>query len=358
LKQTIEGVVQEGVSVQCACAVARVHRATYYRWQKPRVWVKEERTSHRKLSSKEEADVLAILHSERFVDKTPAAVFFTLLKEEKHLCSERTMYRILHKNKEVCERRHVRRRYAYTRPELLATRPNELWSWDITKMKSTIKGCMYNLYVVIDVFSRFVVGWLLADVESEELAKHLIETALRRYEVSPGQLTFHSDRGSVMTSHGVQQLLSDFGVVKTHSRPSVSNDNCYSEAQFKTMKYCPTYPERFESLKEAKAFTNDFMNAYNYEHYHSGIAMMTPYEVHGGFAEQRAAQRQQSYNQAYFAHPERFVKGASVAKLPPSEVWINKPIVAVGKEGAGEQTRSLAHDAPSVSTASQYHIAA
>ena len=239
----------------------------------------------RALTEVERDGVLEALHSQRFVDQAPSEVYATLLDEEIYLCSIRTMYRILEVSKEVRERRNQAMHVQYVKPELLATRPNELWSWDITKLKGPAKWSYFHLYVIIDVFSRYVVGWMVADRESSELAKRLITETIRKQEADPTRLTIHADRGSSMKSKCVALLLSDLGVTKSHSRPHVSNDNPFSESQFKTMKYRPEFPNRFGSIEDARAFCVNFFRWYNIEHHHSGIALMTPETVHYGLAE-------------------------------------------------------------------------
>jgi putative transposase len=277
------------------------------------------------LSEDEQNRVLAALHSERFVDHAPAQVVSTLMDEGVYLCSERSMYRLLAKHGEVRERRDQARRPAYSKPELLATRPNELWSWDITKLKGPGKWSYYYLYVILDVFSRYVVGWMVALRESATLAEKLIRETCERQKITQNQLTIHADRGSSMTSKPVALLLSDLSVQKTHSRPHVSDDNPYSESQFKTLKYRPDFPERFGSEQDARAHVQKFMRWYNEEHHHSGLAMLTPSDVHHGRSDGRLAERQRVLEAAYTAHPERFVKGSPRVAAPPTAAWINKP---------------------------------
>ncbi len=279
----------------------------------------------RALSEAERIEVRDLLNSERFCDASPRHVWATLLDEGTYRCSWRTMYRILEEHDEVRERRNQLRHPVYQKPELLATKPNELWSWDITKLKGPVKWSYYYLYVILDVFSRFVVGWMVAERESSELAKVLIETSHERQGIAPGQLTIHSDRGPSMKSKTVAELMVDLGVEKTHSRPHVSNDNPYSEAQFKTMKYRPDYPRRFGSSVDARGWAGPFFRWYNFEHYHSGLGLMTPAVVHYGQAESVRARRQRVLEAAYADHPERFVRGLPVVPEVPSAVWINKP---------------------------------
>ena len=264
--------------------------------------------------------MLDVLHEDRFVDLAPAEVFATLLDEGRYLCSERTMYRILAANQEARERRDQLRHPSYAVPELMATGPNELWSWDITKLKGPAKWVYFYLYVILDVFSRYVVGWMVAHRESAALAERLIETSCRRQGISPGQLTLHADRGSSMRSKTVALLLSDLGVTKTHSRPYTSTDNPFSEAQFKTMKYRPEFPDRFGCIQHSRSFCGPFFGWYNQEHRHGSLGLLTPYDVHYGLAERARVLRD-----AYAAHPERFPNGVPTPGAPPDAVWINKP---------------------------------
>jgi putative transposase len=266
-----------------------------------------------------------MLHSERFVDRSPAEVYATLLDENRYLCSVRTMYRILEANQEVRERRDQRRHPAYRKPELLATGPNQVWSWDLTKLRAPEKWTYYYLYVVLDLFSRYVVAWMLAHRESGELATRLFEQAAERHHIVPGQLMVHSDRGSAPTAKTLAQLYADLGVERSLSRPYVSNDNPFSEAQFKTMKYAPGYPERFGGYEHARTWCRHFLPWYNTEHRHSGIAYLTPAMVHYGQADDILATRRRVLEQAQAAHPERFVRGVPSPQPLPAEVWINPP---------------------------------
>ncbi len=300
-------------------------RASYYRWLRPQYVPHRHRRVSRALSEAERTAVRKVLHEERFVDKAPAQVVATLMDEKRYLCSERTMYRLLEGAAEVRERRDQRQHPAYTAPELLAERPNELWSWDITKLLGPAKWTYFHLYVILDVFSRYVVGWMVAERESAALAETLIAETCQRQSITRDQLTIHADRGTSMTSKQVAHLLADLGVTKTHSRPHVSNDNPFSEAQFKTLKYMPSFPGRFGCIQDARVFLTDFFRYYNHEHYHSGIAMLTPYHLHHGQAEAIQAERQDVLRKAYLEHPERFVRGLSQVPKPPSAVWINPP---------------------------------
>jgi len=283
--------------------------------------------------------VLAVLHEPRFVDLAPGQVYAQLLDEGRYLCSPRTMYRVLSACQEVRERRDQLRHPAYTAPQLLATRPNEVWSWDITKLLGPAKWTYFHLYVILDVFSRYVVGWMVAHRESAQLAQKLIAATCARQGIAPGDLTLHADRGSSMTSKPVALLLADLGVTKTHSRPHVSNDNPFSEAQFKTLKYRPDFPERFAAIEAARAHGQVFFPWYNTVHRHSGIGLLTPHDVHYGLAEQRVAARAAILTAAHAAHPERFVAGHPRPPARPTAVWINPPPTTadlVPVEHAGE----------------------
>ncbi len=319
------------LGVVAACAAVGVARATFYRQLQPKEHgPAPKKASPRELRAEERTAVLAVLNEERFIDLAPAEVYATLLDEGRYLCSERTMYRVLADSGEVRERRDQLRHPKYAAPELLASRPNELWSWDITKLLGPAKWTYFYLYVVLDVFSRYVVGWLIADAESSALAEKLIAEACERQGIAPGQLTVHADRGSSMKSKPVAMLLADLGVTKTHSRPHVSNDNPYSEAQFKTLKYRPDFPERFGCQEDARGFHRDFFGWYNNEHHHTGLGLLTPADVHFGRAEQRRAERAVVLEAAHRAHPERFVLGTPVPPPLPTAAWINKPRLADG----------------------------
>ncbi len=272
--------------------------------------------------------MLAILNAPRFVDKAPGEVHAILLDEGTYLCSERTMYRLLEASAQVRERRDQRRHPQYTKPELLATRPNQVWSWDITKLRGPTKGSQYSLYVIVDIFSRYVPGWYVTNGESGKSAEHLFRETFAKHGIQEGQLTVHADRGSPMTSKPLGFLLADLGLTKSHSRPHVSDDNPYSEAQFKTMKYRPEFPDRFGSLEDARAFCRTFFAWYNDEHRHSGIAMLTPADVHYGRAQRVVERRAEVLAGALAAHPERFVRGTTRTVSVPTEAWINRPAPA------------------------------
>lgn len=272
--------------------------------------------------------MLDILRSERFVDMSPPQVYTALLDEGAYVASVSTMYRLLREQGEVRERRNQLTHPVYARPELMATRPNELWSWDITKLRGALKGIYYHLYVILDVFSRYVVGWTIQNCESQEIAKELIAQTCDKQQIEPGQLTVHADRGASMTSKTVADLMADLGVIKSHSRPHVSNDNPFSEAQFKTMKYRPDYPHRFGSIEEARSFGDAFFDWYHTEHYHSGIAMLRPEDMHYGRANKMIEARAAVLAAAHDAHPERFVRKQPVPKPLPTAVWINPPLLS------------------------------
>ena len=308
------------------CAALGVPTATYYRHCKPPSAERPPRPSPpRTLSATERAAVLDLLHHPRFVDLAPAQAYAQLLDDGRYVCSQRTMYRILDEHQEVRERRNQLRHPPYAAPQLLATAPNQLWSWDITKLLGPVKWTYFYLYVILDVFSRYVVGWMVAHQESAQLAHKLIRETCTRQGIARGQLTVHADRGSSMTSKPVALLLTDLGITKTHSRPHVSDDNPFSEAQFKTLKYRPNFPQRFGCIEDARAFCQGFFLWYNTEHRHSGIGLLTPSDVHYGLADQRIADRAGVLASAYAAHPERFVGGLPQPPGRPTEVWINSP---------------------------------
>ena len=279
----------------------------------------------RALADEERTHVRDTLNSPAFVDKAPAEVYATLLDQGVYLCSERTMYRVLADHDEVRERRDQLRHPAYSKPELLATGPNQVWSWDITKLKGPRKWNYFHLYVIIDIFSRYVVGWMVAERESAALAQRFIDETAAKHGIEQGQLTLHADRGTAMRSKAVSQLLADLGITKSHSRPYTSCDNPFSESQFKTTKYCPQFPKRFDSLMAALAFCRAFFPWYNDDHRHSGIGLYTPSDVHFGRASELRELRQATLDAAHAAHPERFPRGRPQAPAPPSAVWINKP---------------------------------
>jgi len=315
----------KSASVSEACRVLGVPCSSLYWARQPELPPAPQSTSHRVLSVEEKTDVHQTLASERFRDCSPREVYATLLDEGVYMCHWRTMYRILEEHGEVQERRNQLQHPAYTKPELLATASNQVWSWDITKLKGPFTWVYYYLYVILDIFSRYVVGWMIAECESGELAKELITATCAKEEIDLDQLTMHSDRGSAMQSKSVGQLLVDLGVTKSFSRPYTANDNPYSEAQFKTMKYRPGYPDRFGSQENARAWARDFIHWYNHEHHHTGLGLMTPAMVHHGLVEAVYTHRQQVLRAAYEAHPERFVRGMPTPPELPKAVWINRP---------------------------------
>ncbi len=316
------------VGVLPACAALAVPRASFYRQVgKPQLHlICCSRPRHpRALGPEEREQVVGVVNSERFVDLAPREIYATLLDEGTYLCSVSTMYRLLRARGEVRERRDQLRHPVYTKPELLATRPNQLWSWDITKLKGPAKWVSFSLYVILDVFSRYVVGWMVAHREGAVLAERLIKESCQRQGIVPGQLTIHADRGSSMKSKTVAQMLLDLRVVKTHSRPHVSNDNPYSESQFKTLKYRPDFPERFGCAEDARLFCRNFFTWYNTEHRHCGIGLMTPEVIHYGNAQHVWEQRKHVLLAVASAHPERFVRKLPIPPALPTAVWINKP---------------------------------
>jgi putative transposase len=335
------------VGVVAACDCLGVARASFYR-QRPvlgpppspapePVLPPQQPMPARSLSPDERVRVLNVLHEQRFQDRSPAAIQATLLDEGQYLCSTRTMYRILEQEGESRERRDQLVHPPYQKPELLATAPNQLWSWDITKLLGPAKWTYFYLYVILDIFSRYVAGWMVAPRESAELARQFIEETIGKHDIPAGQLKIHADRDKVMTSKPVAFLMADLGVTKTHSRPYVSNDNPYSESQFRTLKYRPEFPDRFGCIQDSRAFCLEFFQWYNEQHRHSGIGLLTPAMVHFGEAQKVLAHRQVVLDAAYQAHPDRFV-GQPPKPLPlPSEVWINKPVPLGQKTKEGSQ---------------------
>jgi len=313
------------IGIQAACAALIVSRSSLYRARTKRPERDVPKISPRAIGEAEKIKVRQELNSERFQDRSPREVYATLMDEGRYLCSWRSLYRILDENHEVHERGDQLRHPNYLKPGLLATAPNQLWSWDITKLLGPAKWTYFYLYVILDVFSRYVVGWMIAERESAVLAEELISQTCARQGIQRGQLTVHADRGSAMTSKPVALLLADLGVTKTHSRPHVSNDNPYSEAQFKTMKYRPDYPTRFGCLQDARAWAAEFFDWYNREHHHTGLALLTPADVHFHRTEVVPQKRQAVLQAAYKKTPERFVKGVPHPIQLPKAVWINPP---------------------------------
>jgi len=327
----IEATVEELtplIGTRPACRALGAAHATIYRRRVPPPprTARTRRAPARALSADERQAVLAELHSERFAESSPAQVWATLLDEGRYLASERTMYRLLEAaHGAVRERRAQLEHPAYAAPELLAEAPNEVYSWDITKLKGPAKWTYFYLYVVLDVFSRYAVGWTVQPRESSHVARELIAQTCHQQDIKPGQLTVHADRGSSMTSKPVAFLLADLGVTKSHNRPYTSTDNPYSEAQFKTLKYRPGFPARFDSIEHARAFCREFFDYYNHHHRHSGLGLMTPAAVHHGHAEQLRADRARVLADAYATRPERFVARTPVPPALPTAAWINKP---------------------------------
>jgi len=317
------------VGVAPACRALGVARSTLYRRrrdrQRPPRPPRQRPAPARALERAERQEVVDTLNTERFVDRSPAQVYATLLDEGTYLCSERTMYRILDERGEVRERRNQLTHPKYVKPQLLATAPNEVWSWDTTKLRGPVKWTYFYLYVILDIFSRYVVGWMVAQRESATLAKKLIKESCDKQGIAPGQLTVHADRGPSMRSKLVAHLLADLGITKTHTRPYTSSDNPYSESQFKTLKYCPQFPDKFGSPQDASAFGRVFFPFYNTEHRHSGIGYMTPEAVHYGAAPRLLQRRQRVLAAAFRAHPERFVRGQPTPPPLPEAAWINPP---------------------------------
>lgn len=279
----------------------------------------------RALDADERTKILALLDSEDYVDKAPAEIVAVLLSKGEYMCSERTMYRILAAAGQLRARRQALRRPFYAAPELLATAPNQVWSWDVTWLRGPVPGIYFFLYVILDIFSRYIVGWTLAQVESSEVAERLITATYEKEGIEPGQVIIHADRGPVPRSQTLSDLYDRLGVQSSFSRPRVSNDNPYSESYFKTHKYSAGYPDRFSDYDDALGHCRRFMPDYNHNHHHSGIAMLTPSDVHHGRVDEILVTRQQALDAAYAAHPERFVSGPPIVKRLPSAVYINPP---------------------------------
>jgi putative transposase len=315
--------------IAAACAAVGLSRATFHRRQmaakRPPMPTRSRPKPARALATDERLGVLGLLREERFVDQAPAEVYATLLDEGLYRCSIRTMYRILHENDEVRERRQQLRHPVYVKPELLAEGPNQVWSWDISKLMGPAKWTYFYLYVILDIFSRRVVGWCVADTESAALFKPLFEDAVTKHDVPPGQLTLHADRGPSIKAKATALLLADLGVTKSHSRPYTSDDNPFSESCFKTLKYQPQFPKRFGSIQDAKSFCRAFFDWYNQHHRHLGIGLMTPDQVHYGQADEVHAARQTTLDNAFRANPNRFVNKAPQPPTKPTAVWINPP---------------------------------
>ena len=319
----------EAGGIAAACAAVGLSRATFHRRRRattqPPMAARPRPKPARALAADERRGVLDLLRGDRFVDQAPAEVYATLLDEGLYHCSVRTMYRILHENDGVRERRQQLRHPVYAKPELLAEGPNQVWSWDISKLMGPAKWTCFYLYVIIDIFSRRVVGWCVADTESAALFKPLFETAVDNHAVPPGQLTLHADRGPSKKAKAAALLLADLGVTKSHSRPYTSDDNPFSESCFKTLKYQPQFPKRFGSIQEATAFCRAFFDWYNQDHHHLGIGLMTPDQVHYGQADEVHATRRKTLDHAFRANPNRFVNKPPEPPTKPTAVWINPP---------------------------------
>ena len=314
------------VGVTRACTLTGRSKATHYRARRqplhgPRA---PRPTPDNALSPKERQAVLDVLHSPAYADLAVAQVWAMLLDDGTYLCSQSTMHRILREVGESRDRRRQRTHPAKKKPHLVAHHPLEVWSWDITKLPGWARGVFFDCYVIIDIFSRYVVGWTVAAAEDSLIAKALIDDALRRHGVGPGQLTLHADRGTSMTSKTVVQLLEDLGVTRTHSRPHVSDDNPYIESHFKTLKYCPAWPGHFDTLDDARAWCEQFFDYYNHVHRHRALGLHTPASVHYGTAQEIRAQRAATLDAAYAANPSRFSRPPSPPKLPVV-AWINEP---------------------------------
>jgi len=318
-------IASSSVPKSSLCAALQLPTSAYYRLFNPQSRNRTARVSHRALSVREREQALSILHSPRFVDRSPGQVVPTLLDEGIFICSVRTMYRILAQESEVKERRNQARHPKHKVPELVATAPNQVWSWDITKLKTYTKWQYLYLYVILDIFSRFVVGWMLAHRENARLAKRLIVESTAREGIQPNQLTLHSDRGSPMIAQTTSQLLAKLDITPSLNRPHVSNDNPYSESTFKTVKYSPGFPDRFVGMSEGLPHCREFFDYYNYRHRHSSLAHLTPADVHRQNVEPILARRKETMELAYKKNPHRFVKGVPTIPEPPREVWINKP---------------------------------
>ena len=318
--------VATGVKVTQACAAAGVCRASYYRFHAVTVKFKKVHPPPaRALTKRERRRILAVLNHPRFCDMTPREVWATLADEGQVPCSIRTMYRILEKEKAVRDRRNCAKHKNHLKPVLRATGPNQVWAWDITKIKGPQSYSYFYLYTIVDLYSRKVVGWTVAQRESGKLAKKLFQETCSREKIDPHQLSVHSDRGTAMTSITLALLFANLGILKSLRRPRVSNDNAFVESLFKTLKYRHIYPERFFDIASARAYLERFFDWYNYEHFHSGIALLTPHTVHAGLVQKVCARRQRALDRAYAAHPERYVKGRPIAASPVDEVWINRP---------------------------------
>jgi putative transposase len=313
------------VGVVAACAALCMSRSRYYRARKPKAAPAPRPRPARALSDDERAKVLATLDSDEYMDKAPAQVYAALLELGIYLCSIRTMYRILAANDQVRERRAQRQHPTYTKPQLVATGPNQVWTWDITKLPGPTKGTYFSLYVILDLYSRYIVGWQVATRESAAVYQQLVKACCKDQGVVPEQLTIHSDRGAPMTAKSTALLYADLGIIKSHSRPYTSNDNPYSEANFRTLKYRPDMPDQLGSVEHARQVVRALVDWYNDDHYHVGLALLHPADVHYGRAADIVAARQHVLDAVYERHPERFPLGRPTQKLPPAAAWINPP---------------------------------
>jgi putative transposase len=321
-----------GISIVAACAALGVSRASVMRRRarlaRPLAIARPRPTPARALTAEQRKEVLDVLHAPRFADQAPAEIYAALLDESVYRCSIRTMYRILNQNAEIRERRAQLRHPVYQKPELLAERPNEVWSWDITKLKGPAKWRYFYLYVIIDIYSRRVVGWCVADAQSAVLFKALFDDAITKHRVAPGQLTLHADRGGPMKAKATALLLSDLGVTRSHNRPHTSNDNPFSESHFKTLKYQPRFPKCFGCIEDARSFCRAFFDWYNQQHHHVGIGLMTPDQVHYGQVDAVHAARQATLDRAYAESPARFVNKTPTPPAKPTQAWINPPTMS------------------------------
>jgi transposase InsO family protein len=329
LTEAVVSLAPTGEMLAATCAALGVSRATVHRQRfrlraslmPPRPRPKPVRA----LTAPQRQEVLNLLHAPRFADQAPAEIYATLLDEGVYHCSIRTMYRLLDGNGEIRERRRQLRRPAYRKPELIAQRPNEVWSWDITKLKGPTKWSYFYLYVILDIFSRRVVGWCVADAETATLFGPLFDDAVAKHNVPPGQLTLHADRGGPMTAKATALLLADLGVTRSHNRPHTSNDNPFSESHFKTLKYQPRFPKSFGCIEDARSFCRPFFDWYNRDHHHAGIGLMTPDQVHYGQTDAVHAARQVTLASAFHENPERFVNKPPTPPDKPTAAWINPP---------------------------------
>lgn len=322
--ETVEELDDPRIAITAACGALGVSRASLYRRARPRPSSGKPRPpSHRRIPDDERRRIVDVLNSDEFVDQPPREVYAALLSRGVFLASIRTFYRVLHEQGQVRERREQKPRKPHAVPRVSATAPNQVWTWDITKLATTTKGRFLSLYVILDLFSRYVVGWMVAEAESQHLAKQLFEDTIERHGIGPGQVVVHADRGSTMRSDTLAQLFADLGVTRSFNRPRVSNDNPFSEAQFKTLKYQPDYPGRFSGLLDARGWLQDFFSWHNDQHHHVGLALYTPADVFHGRVDAVAERRQAALDAAYAAKPERFINGPPTARRPPENVAIN-----------------------------------